>query len=77
MNSLEGEGHIPDQAVVIGGQGWPISVGGGREVQQFPGQVEDVGGRGRLINDQAGVVGWQGRPVPVEKVYDMVVFLLT
>ena len=62
---------------MIGGRGWPISVDGGQEVQQFPDQGRDVGGRGRPINDQAGVVGWQGRPVLGEKVYDMMVFLLS
>ena len=59
---------------MIGGRGWPVSMDGGRDSQQFPKQVRVVGGRGRPINEQAGVVGWERQPVLVEKVSDLVVF---
>ena len=77
VSSLEGRcQEVPavTQADVIGGRGWPVSISGGRDSQQFHNQVRVVGGRGRPINERDGVVGWERQPVPVEKVSDMMVF---
>ena len=79
VSSLEGRSQgLPAvaQVDVIGGRGWPVSVSGGRESQQFHNQIKVESGKGRPINERDGVVGWERHPVLVEKVSDIIVLFL-
>ena len=77
VSSLEGSYPVVPavtQSEVIGGRGWPCSNSKGRDSPQL--QVKVESGWGRPIKGKDGIVGWVRPPVPVEKVSDIVVFIL-
>ena len=77
VSSLEGRCQVVPavtQSEVIGGRGWPVNISGGRDSPQL--QVKVESGWGRPIKGKDGIIGWERPPVPVEKVSDIVVFIL-